>query len=541
MKQPYIISLWLLTLFAVSASALGQASSPDAAPAAANGTAPAAPVAKTAEGYIKGLNENGIAVFKGIPYAQPPVGTLRYASPVGVDPWTDTLSAVSFGSSSIQPTGSHLTGNENCLYLNVYTPALDNGHRPVVVWVHGGSMTNGSGSGMNGHAFADKDGIVTITINYRLGAFGFLYLGDLGPAYRQSANLGLLDVIAALKWIHENIGAFGGDPSKVTVMGESAGAKLLSAVMVSPASNGLYHQAVLESGSVQCIRDTTTAKNARTLLLKQLGLGPEDAAKLLTLPADSIIAAQAKVCEGIGGNSFFGPVYDRITIPQNAYDYAQQGNLTDVKAIIGTNENEGAAFASPSALVGDVNANVFEPLFRSNAPLAFTYFRTLLQTDSPYVALVKALTQYMYQIHSYRFAKALTSAGTQVWMYRYKYQNGKPLGARHGDELHYIWGAAGILSSDADPAKKQLASSLHGAWVAFIKTGDPNLPGAGGEGASGSTAVPASTLSGPGLPHWPTYDDFDRQVMVFDAKDTLVQLKEVYNDKRFASAVFVIK
>jgi para-nitrobenzyl esterase len=215
---------------------------------AISGSAQNVPVVKTAGGYIRGETEKGIAVFKGIPYAQPPVGSLRYTAPAALNPWSDTLSATAFGSSSAQPAGSGISGTENCLYLNVYTPALDHGHRPVVVWVHGGSMTNGSGSGMNGHAFADKDGIVTITINYRLGALGFLYLGDLGAPYKESGNLGLLDVLAALNWIHANIEAFGGDPSKVTVMGESAGAKLLSAVMVSPASKGLYQQAILESG-----------------------------------------------------------------------------------------------------------------------------------------------------------------------------------------------------------------------------------------------------------------------------------------------------
>src|SRR6185369_7147095 len=120
----------------------------------------------------------------------------------------------------------------------LYTPKIDDRKRAVVIWVHGGSMTGGSGKGMDGHAFADQDDIVTITINYRLGALGFLYLGDLGREYRQSGNLGLLDVIAALQWVHDNISAFGGDPHRVTVMGESAGAKLLSAVMVSPASQG---------------------------------------------------------------------------------------------------------------------------------------------------------------------------------------------------------------------------------------------------------------------------------------------------------------
>ena len=477
------------------------------------------PVVNTSQGYIKGLYENEIAVFKGIPYAQPPVAGLRYMPPVPHSPWTDTLNTVQFSPVAIQFSGTGVAGSEDCLYLNLYTPKLDNRKRAVVIWVHGGSMTGGSGRDMDGHAFADKDDIVTITINYRLGALGFLYLGDWDRKYSQSGSLGLLDVIAALKWVHENIVAFGGDPNRVTIMGESAGAKLLSAVMVSPASKGLYCQAILGSGSVQCIRDTATAKNARTLLLKQLGLGPDDAGKLLTLPAQTIIKAQAKVCAGIGGNSFFGPVADGVTITEDGYEYAREGRLSGIKAIIGTNENEGAAFTGKNINFGDPNATIFKPLFRSNAPTVDAYYQTQLKTDTPYAAMVKTLTQYMYQMHSYRFAKALTYAGTPVWVYRYKYQNGRPFGARHGDELHYIWGAAGILHSNDDAAKKQLARSLHCAWAAFIKTGDPD---------------------GENLPRWPKYSDNNPQVMVFDDVDTVSRLKAVYNDKTFPSAVFLI-
>ncbi|HVW62420.1 MAG TPA: carboxylesterase family protein, partial [Puia sp.] len=163
------------------------------------------PVVKTRQGYIRGLNENGIAVFKGIPYAQPPVGSLRYRAPVIHEPWTDTLDAVQFGPAALQPAGLGVTGSDNCLYLNLYTPGIDDHKRPVLIWVHGGSMTGGTGKSMDGHAFADQDDIVTITINYRLGVLGFLYLGDLDPAYRQTGNLGLLDVIAALQWVHDNI------------------------------------------------------------------------------------------------------------------------------------------------------------------------------------------------------------------------------------------------------------------------------------------------------------------------------------------------
>lgn len=477
------------------------------------------PVVKTSQGCIRGAMENGIAVFKGIPYAQPPVGNHRFMPPATPSPWVDTLNTAQFGSSAMQPSGAGPSGSEDCLYLNLYTPKTDDRKRAVVVWVHGGSMTNGSGKGMNGHAFADKDDIVTITINYRLGALGFLDMSDLDKKYRQSGNLGLLDVIAALKWVHENIAAFGGDPDRVTIMGESAGAKLLSAMMVSPASKGLYSQAILESGSVQCIRDAITAKNARTLLLKQLGLNPHDAGKLLTMSADSIITAQARVCDGIGGNSFFGPVYDGETIKEDGYQYAREGKLSGIKAIIGTNENEGAAFTGKT-IDKDANTSVFQPLFRSNAPMPYAYYQGQLTTDSPYAAMVKTLTQYMYQIHSYRFAGALTDAGTPVWMYRYKYQNGRPFGARHGDELHYIWGAAEILQSNDDAAKRQLAQSLHSAWVSFIKTGDPDDNS---------------------IPRWPTYSARDRQVMVFDSVDTVDRLTDVYNDKTFPSSVFVLR
>jgi len=477
------------------------------------------PVVNTSQGYIKGLYENEIAVFKGIPYAQPPVAGLRYMPPVPHSPWTDTLNTVQFSPVAIQFSGTGVAGSEDCLYLNLYTPKLDNRKRAVVIWVHGGSMTGGSGRDMEGHAFTDRDDIVTITINYRLGALGFLYLGDWDRKYSQSGSLGLLDVIAALKWVHENIVAFGGDPNRVTIMGESAGAKLLSAVMVSPASIGLYCQAILGSGSVQCIRDTATAKNARTLLLKQLGLGPDDAGKLLTLPAQTIIKAQAKVCAGIGGNSFFGPVADGVTITEDGYEYAREGRLSGIKAIIGTNEDEGAAFVGKNINFRDANATIFKPLFRANATIVDAYYQKLLKTDTPFAAMVRTLTQYMYEMHSYRFAKALTGAGTPVWVYRYKYQNGGQFGARHGDELHYIWSAAKILESNDDAAKKQLAQSFHSAWAAFIKTGDPNDDN---------------------IPEWPKYNNRNRLVMGFDYVDLVEHLISVYNDKSFPSAVFLI-
>jgi len=230
--------------------------------------------------------------------------------------------------------------------------------------------------------------------------------------------------------------------------------------------------------------------------------------------------AQEKVCDGIGGNSFFGPVYDGQTIAEDGYVYAREGKLSGVRVLMGTNEHEGAAFFSRNGLGRDLNVSVLQPLFRSNAPMANTYYLAQLKTDSPYAAMVRTMTQYMYQMHSYRFASALSGAGTPVYMYRYGYQAGRELGARHGDELHYIWGKTQIIASKDDAVNKRLARSLHDEWVAFIKTGDPNTDQPG---------------------QWPLYSDARRRVMLFDAADSVITLDSVYDDKAFPSAVFVIK
>jgi para-nitrobenzyl esterase len=477
------------------------------------------PAVKTDKGYVKGTTENGISVFKGIPYAAPPIGTLRFMPPVEHFNWLDTLATTKFGAVAMQTSGNKVIGSEDCLTLNLYTPKADNRKRAVVVWVHGGSMTSGSGKGMNGHAFADKDDIVTITINYRLGAFGFLYLGDLHKHFAESGNCGVLDVIAALKWINKNIAAFGGDPQRVTIMGESAGAKLISAVLVSPLSKGLFSQYIAESGSVQCIRDTATAKNERLRIFHQMGLDPLYWKKLLTLPADSIMKVQGIVCQGIGGNSFFGPVYDGKVINEDGYQYASGKNMPRIKALIGTNEYEAALFFNRNEDLEKDNKAYLKALFGDEYPMVYAKYQQQLKTDSPYSAGVKVLTQYMYQMHSYRFAKVLAQNKIPVWMYRFKYDDGKPFGAKHAQELQYIWNLQD-LNTITDEAKKQLIQNMHSAWVAFIKTGNPNIAT---------------------LPKWPGYTGNSRHIMVFDTADKVIKLKDVYDDKSFPSQVFMLK
>jgi len=291
-------------------------------------------VIKINNGYIKGVVESPSLVFKGIPYAEPPVGKLRFKSPQPAKNWTDTLSCQNFGNISAQAGGKKgFAGSEDCLSLNVYTPAAAGKAKlPVVVWVHGGSMTAGAGKGENGHAFSDRDSIITVTINYRLGVFGFLYMGDVQPAYRSSGNNGLLDCMMALKWIRKNISSFGGDPSKVTIMGESAGAKLVSALLVSAEAKGYFQQMILESGGLQCIRDSVTAKAIRKRIMDTLQIThPND---LLNISAEKLIEAQNKVMGGAKGTNYFGPVEDGKTITEDPYNYLKHHPDQGIKLLI---------------------------------------------------------------------------------------------------------------------------------------------------------------------------------------------------------------
>jgi para-nitrobenzyl esterase len=472
-----------------------------------------AQVVKTNKGYIRGINENGITVFKGIPYAAPPIGNLRFKPTQEHATWRDTLATTEFGAMATQASG----GSEDCLTLNVYTPKIDNSKRPVLVWVHGGSMTSGSGKGQNGHAFSDKDDIITVSINYRLGVFGFTYFDDVNKEYAGSANNGVLDCIMALRWIKQNIAAFGGDPDRVTIMGESAGAKLVSAVLVSPKSKGLFQQYIAESGSVQCVRDINTAKGQRKRMLQKLHLNGNDAAKLLTMPAADLIKAQNEICKGVTGLLFIGPVNDGVVINNDPYQYIADKKLPPVKVLIGTNGTEATLFMDRDPELKTPDTTVLKALFADNYPMVY---RTYLQESKkllPYDAAAKVLTNYMYTMHTDRLAKSLADANVPVWLYRFDFSD-DPLGPAHARELPFVWYDAASKAM-TNPAKRQLAVQMHKTWVAFVKTGDPN------------TAT---------LP-WPVYTNDAKQIMTFNTDNKVIGLKDVFDDKDFPSTIMVFK
>lgn len=476
-------------------------------------------IVKTKSGYVKGRLENRSLVFKGLPYAATPIGSLRFKPPQAAKAWKDTLNCLEFGPMAAQfgTALSPLKGDEDCLRLNIYKPDIAAKKKlPVVVWIHGGAMTGGSGMFQNGHAFSDKDSIITITINYRLGVFGFLYLGDIDPELKTSGNNGLQDCIMALRWIKENISAFGGDVSRITVMGESAGAKLASTLLVSPLARGTFQQLILESGSVQCIRDSVTAKEIRKRLLTQLNI--DHPSQLLNLSAEALIKAQALVCNGAVGTNYFGPVEDGIVIKGDPYEVASRQSDKHVKVLIGTNKEESVMFMDMDKRLYRPAPEVLQAWFGKNYPLVLTAYQDAISAGPADAITIHVLTQYMYQMHSYRLAEALAKAGKKVWMYRFDYdKDGSP--ASHAKELSFIWS---LNAGNPDKGLKdheKLAEQMHSAWVRFIKSGSPGK-------------VEDQD--------WPLYKYDRKNVMLFDAISKPVLFKTIFNDDKYPSSGFIL-
>lgn len=476
-------------------------------------TQPAEPVIRTKQGPVQGRREGNLHVFRGIPYSRPPVGELRFRPPQPVTPWSATKSTQDFGPKACQ--GAEVQqGQEDCLYLNVWAPAAAR-HRPVVVWVHGGAFTGGSGQDNDTWTFAAQDTVVAVSFNYRLGSLGFLELGgQLGKKYTQSGNCGLLDAVAALRWVQQNITAFGGDPSRVTVMGESAGAKLVGALLVTPAAQGLFQQAILESGAVQAIRDTATAATVTRQLLRHLHLA--DAQDLLTLPADSLIRAQSRFASGAGGLQVFGPVLDGRTIPQPPLSYLKTSR--PVRVLMGTNRHEAELFTGPGSAIAQPNEAALQQLFGArNSPYVWRAYQQSRRAQPDLPAWNTVLTDYLYRLASYRLAAALATKGTPVWLYRFDYTDAvtRPT---HAQELAFVWNAplgasaantaAATVPARSKASNELVAAYMHRHWAAFIKTGQPG-------------------------PDWPAYTPARREVMLFDTNSHTEPVLLPYEDAAF--------
>jgi para-nitrobenzyl esterase len=471
-----------------------------AAPASAADSAPG--VAVTG-GWIRGSYWDQGAVFKGIPFAQAPVGELRWRPPLPAKPWSDVRDALAFGPPCAQNSGGRILerSQEDCLYLNVWTPERPaKSPLPVMVWFHGGGNYGGTASSANfdGQSLA-RHGVVLVTFNYRLTIFGFLAHPELTreSPHHSSGNYGLLDQIAALQWVQANIDRFGGDPANVTIFGQSAGAVDANVLMTSPLARGLFQRVIAESGTVTRNPDAVSMSMTALGNLMPVKNGPvtySDAATLAEAeqagekfgasvkdlraqPAAELLKLTAAPRMSIGPAN--GVVVDGWVFPKSPAEVFVKGEEQRVALLIGNNARE----RTPPQATPDDLKKAMEAMYGPLAPRALELY---LPGDDPLYGGQGAqwVVDALYRCPVVAQVAWHTAAGNAS--YEYQYDHAAPgreaLGAVHGAEVSYVFGALGANASAVD---RDISAALETYWTNFAKTGNPN---------------------GAGLPHWPGFD-----------------------------------
>ncbi len=479
------------------------------------------PEVKTASGIVRGIVEGDVASYKGIPYAAPPVGEFRWRPPQPVTPWKEVRDASQFCADCTQRTwpGSTAKTSEDCLFLNVWTPATatKKSKLPVMVWIHGGAFVGGSGSGAGtaGDAFA-KQGVILMTINYRLGRFGHFAFPALSKEHPDEfkGSYAYMDQIAALKWIQKNIAAFGGDPNNVTIFGFSAGGVSVHSLLTIPSAKGLFHKVISESGggrdgvltgrpiskenadSLYPVSAETTGINfARKH--KIVSTDAAALAKLRALSAEEILDG-GQESDSSGLRTYSGPILDGKLVVETAESAYMAGREAKVPLIIGNCSGEiGGAFVSAATskeelftLFGEHEAEA-KAAFDPNGDKEFAEVQTKFNTD------------WVWGEPGRMTARALVAKGAPTYMFQFGYvpvaaRERARYGAGHGSEVSFVfntlnarWGAP----VEATPEEKELARIMNTYWANFAKTGNPN---------------------GNGLPVWPLYDTQRDEILDID-------------------------
>jgi para-nitrobenzyl esterase len=479
-------------------------------------------------GKVRGTTQNGVHAFKGVPYAASTAGENRFMPPKKREPWTGVRDASELGLRSPQllsafhgqvpPEVESMDRNEpmgeDCLVLNVWTPGVGHGggKRPVMVWLHGGGYTSGSGGFIcyDGTELARKHDVVAITVNHRLTIFGYLYLAGIGgEKYAKSSNVGMLDIVAALEWVRDNIAAFGGDPGNVTIFGQSGGGGKVSTLMAMPSAHGLFHRAIVESGAaVKGVSRDAANKSAERYLAK-LNLKPDQADQLQKLTVDQLLDATANINPMPGGPGGFAlaPVVDGTTLPNDPFDPVAPALSANIPLLIGTVETEVTFFPhqvldpiDDAALhehvkqtlrtASDEQVDQLVAAYKKGRPGAGnTDLFLALASDATFRAGVVTEAE-----------RKATQGKAPVYQYyvtwRSPVRDGK-LRSFHTIEIPFVFdnvdACKSMLGSGED--RYALAEKFSGAWVAFARTGNPNHKT---------------------LPNWPAFDNTKRAVMIFN-------------------------
>src|SRR5215469_6023472 len=478
-------------------------------------------------GKARGSIEGGINVFKGIPYAEPPEGERRFAAPARKRLWTGVLDAIAFGNRAMQdenafampPAMLKLFGqrdlqpmSENCLVLNVWTPALNDGcKRPVMFWCHGGAFIAGSGDSpwYDGANLARKGDVVVVTINHRLGAFGYLHLG--GEQFEASGNAGMLDIVAALEWVRDNIAGFGGDAGNVTIFGESGGGAKVSVLMAMPSAHGLFHKAIIQSGPAVEMASRDDASETARQLLAELGLDASKTGELRNVPAEKIAQAQAAVLKRVSMMAFanrrrvgFNPVVDGKYLPGGPFEPAAPAISANVPLIIGTNKDEMTLFFGFAPWLDGMDEAAFRQRVQmfvgDSGDRIIERYRKARPNDSMRDLVIAIATDHAMRMPSLTIAdrKAAQNAAP-VFVYLFTWETlvlGGRLKSPHALEIPFVFDNVQGPGLTGDvPTRFALADKMSRAWIAFAKTGNPNCES---------------------IPEWPRHSTGQRPTMVFD-------------------------
>jgi para-nitrobenzyl esterase len=476
---------------------------------------------RTQQGVVRGRIVDGVATFKGISYAAPPFGVNRFQAPRPAESWDGVREALSYGPTVPKPPyfppfdvliPEPVIPGEDCLNLNIWTPDPGKAGLPVMVWIHGGAFSNGSGAipQYDGSRFA-RDGVVCVTINYRLGADGFLYLSDGIP------NLGLLDQVAALAWVQENISAFGGDPNNVTIFGESAGGMSVSTLLSMPRAKGLFRRVIAQSGAGHHVISPATAKRVSQYLAEKLGVEPTREA-IAAVPIDRLLQAQVELSADVfelpdperwgevAANLMpFEPVIDGDVLPARPIDSIVAGAGAGVDIVVGTNTDEQRLLMVPNGVINFIKMDILAGTVAAyGLPVAETLatYRATRHDASPGDLLAAIITDWFYRIPAIRLAEAHTKGSGATYMYEFAWRSpmfdGK-LGACHALEIPFVFDTLDKERYEAligTNPPQEIADTMHSAWAAFASDGDPG---------------------------WPRYDLEQRATMRFDTIPQLVE------------------
>ncbi len=469
-------------------------------------------IIETKAGKIQGYKEEGLEIFKGVPFAEPPIGKLRFSPPVDKQSWDGVLNTTEYGPCSFQGhseleqfLGKLEPEGEDCLTLNIWTPATDNEKRPVMFWIHGGAFMIGGGTDpmYDGSVLALRGDIVIVTINYRLGSFGFLYSKGIPP------NVGFQDQLMALKWVNENIGSFGGDPANVTIFGESAGGYSVAALCTIPKAKGLFRRVIAQSAPYI---DTNVSDKTSKKIIRKLNIKIGDIESLREVPPEKIIDAQNQVTASQPTDVMaLRPLIIGDTFPKHPLKAFLNGECANIDFMIGTNLEEFKLYTAiepfhsmvendaENMLVGFLGTLGIEK--EKSAKIIKTYkeAREGKHPTETLEVLIAVITDFAFRIPTIRLLEAQKLHQPNTYNYMFTWPSPGlegNLGACHSLEIPFVFGTLNSPTLEAflKGAPKDLSEKMMDAWISFAKTGNPNHGN---------------------IPEWPTYDSKTRGTMVF--------------------------